>query len=136
MRATARIFWIVGVFFLVVTIAYGLLTGYFEPLGIETVGFPAMIAMTGLAFMIAMTASLAIRKNDLVSLEDTKGLFLASHVVPVAGKDVDDDAADVINEVSAALSGDALVEMNQRSVDEKLPAKTIASDWLKDQDLD
>lgn len=73
MRATARIFWIVGVFFLVVTVAYGLLTGYFEPLGVETVGFPAMIALTGLAFMIAMTASLAVRKNDLGASDEEDG---------------------------------------------------------------
>ena len=63
MRATARIFWIVGVFFLVVTVAYGLLTGYFEPLGVETVGFPAMIALTGLAF----------RKNDLGASDEEDG---------------------------------------------------------------
>ena len=73
MRATARIFWILSVFFLIVTVAYGLLTGYFEPLGIETVGFPAMIALTGLAFMIAMTASLAVRKNDLGASDEEHG---------------------------------------------------------------
>ena len=73
MRATAKIFWILGVFFLVVTIAYGLLTGYIEPHGVETVGFPAMLAVTGLAFMIAMAVSLAVRKNDLGPADDLDG---------------------------------------------------------------
>lgn len=73
MRATAKIFWILGVFFLIVTVAYGLLTGYFEPLGIETAGFPALIGVTGLAFMIAMTASLAVRKNDLGASDEEDG---------------------------------------------------------------
>jgi hypothetical protein len=73
MRATAKIFWILGIFFAVVTVAYGLLTGYFEPLGIELVGFPAMIAMTGLAFMIAMAVSLVVRKNDLGGSDEEDG---------------------------------------------------------------
>lgn len=29
------------------------------------------------------------------------------------------------------MTDDALPELNQRSVDEELPAKTIAADWLK-----
>jgi hypothetical protein len=73
MRATAKFFWILGIFFLVVTIAYGLLTGYFEPLGVETVGFPAMLALAGLAFMIAMAISLAIRKHDLGASDEEDG---------------------------------------------------------------
>ena len=73
MRATAKIFWILGAFFAIVTIAYGLLTGYFEPHGVEPVGFPAMIALTGLAVMIAMATNLAVRKNDLGSSDEEDG---------------------------------------------------------------
>jgi osmoprotectant transport system substrate-binding protein len=85
---------------------------------------------------IIYTADPSIKKNDLVSLEDTEGLFLASHVVPVASDDVDDEAAAVIDEVSAAMTTDVLVDLNQRSVDEKLPAKKIAADWLTEAGLD
>lgn len=81
------------------------------------------------------TADPSIKKNDLVTLEDTKGLFLASAVVPVASDDVSEDAEKVIDEVSAALTSEDLIALNARSVDEKLPAKTIASDWLKEKDL-
>jgi osmoprotectant transport system substrate-binding protein len=84
---------------------------------------------------IIYTADPSIQKNDLVTLEDTKGLFLASAVVPVASDDVSDDAAEVIDEVSAALTSEDLISMNARSVDEKLPAATIAKDWLKENDL-
>lgn len=73
MRATAKIFWILGAFFAIVTVAYGLLTGYFEPLGVEPVGFPALIALTGLAVMIAMATNLAVRKNDLGSSDEEDG---------------------------------------------------------------
>ncbi|WP_110240274.1 ABC transporter substrate-binding protein [Nocardioides gilvus] len=85
---------------------------------------------------IIYTADPSIRKNDLVSLEDPEGLFLASHLVPVASENIDDDAAAVIDEVTAAMTAESLLELNQRSVDEELPAKTIAADWLASVDLD
>ncbi|GAA1489610.1 cytochrome c oxidase subunit 4 [Brachybacterium sacelli] len=70
MRATAQIFWILGVFFLIVAVAYGVVTGNFEPLGVESAGFPALIAVTGLAFMIAMGLTLAAKKNDVGPSDD------------------------------------------------------------------
>lgn len=81
------------------------------------------------------TADPAIAANDLVVLTDTKGLFLASHVVPVASIGLDSGAAEVINKVNAAMSPADLVAMNARSVDEQLPASTIASDWLQEKNL-
>ena len=54
MRASAKIFWILGVFFLIVAVAYGFVTGRYEPMGIEPVGFPALLALAGLGFMIAI----------------------------------------------------------------------------------
>ncbi|MBM9461739.1 ABC transporter substrate-binding protein [Nocardioides sp. zg-536] len=81
------------------------------------------------------TGDPSLKKNDLVALEDTKGLFVASHVVPVASDDVDDDAAGVINRISAAMSPEDLVNLNARSVDEQLPAATIAKEWLKEEGL-
>jgi osmoprotectant transport system substrate-binding protein len=84
---------------------------------------------------IIYTADPSIEANDLVSLEDTAGLFLASHVVPLASDAVDAEAADVINAVSGAMTAEELVALNGRSVNEELPAATIASDWLADNDL-
>ena len=62
MRASARIFWILAIFFVIVAVAYALLTGFYEPLGIELVGFPAFLALAGLAAMIAGYLSLTNRK--------------------------------------------------------------------------
>lgn len=70
MRASAQIFWILGIFFLIVAIGYGVVTGNYEPLGIETAGFPALLGTAGLAFMIAMALSLAARKNDVGPSDD------------------------------------------------------------------
>ncbi|MEE6273951.1 ABC transporter substrate-binding protein [Georgenia sp. MJ206] len=82
---------------------------------------------------IIYTADPSIGTNDLVSLEDTAGLFLASHVVPLASDDVDDAAAEVIDAVSAAMTAEELVALNARSVDEQFPAAQIAADWLAEQ---
>lgn len=84
---------------------------------------------------IIYTADPSIAENNLVSLEDTKGLFLASHVVPIASDSIGDDAAAIINAISAAMSADDLVALNARSVKEELPAATIAADWLAEQEL-
>lgn len=84
---------------------------------------------------IIYTADPTIKANDLVSLEDDKGLFLASHVVPLASDDVDEQAAEVINEVSSAMSAEDLVNLNSRSVEEELPAADIARDWLAEEGI-
>ena len=84
---------------------------------------------------IIYTADPSIAANDLVSLTDTKGLFLSSHVVPLASDKIDDQAAGIINTVSAALTADDLIALNARSVTDQLPASTIARDWLAQKNL-
>ena len=84
---------------------------------------------------IIYTADPSIESNNLVTLEDTKGLFLSSNVVPLASDKVDDKAAEVINEVSAAMSPEDLVSLNNRSVTDQLPAADIAKDWLEEKGL-
>jgi osmoprotectant transport system substrate-binding protein len=76
-----------------------------------------------------------IAANDLVTLEDPEGLFLASNVVPVVSEKVTDEMAEVINTVSAALSAADLVELNSLSVNDQESADRIAADWLAEQDL-
>ena len=84
---------------------------------------------------IIYTADPSIESNNLVSLEDTKGLFLSSNVVPLASDKVDEQATEIINEISAAMSPEDLVSLNNRSVTEQLPAADIAQDWLEEKDL-
>jgi osmoprotectant transport system substrate-binding protein len=114
---------------------YGVEVG-FTP--IEDGGGPLTVAALNdgdIQLAIIYTADPSIAANDLVSLQDTKGLFLASHVVPLASDNVNDEAADVINAVSAAMTPEDLLAMNARSVNEELPAETIAKDWLAEADL-
>ena len=72
----------------------------------------------------------ALADGTLQVLDDPKGLFLASHVVPLASSRVTDDAAAVINRVSEALDAQDLVEMNRASTVEQKSASQIAHDWL------
>ena len=76
-----------------------------------------------------------IQTEDLVTLEDPEGLFLASNVVPLVSSDVAGEIADVINEVSAALTPEGLVALNvQSTVDQQSP-EDIAAAWLEEQGL-
>jgi len=84
---------------------------------------------------IIYTADPTIAENDLVTLEDPSGLFLASHVVPLASDAVDQEAADTIDRISAAMAPEDLVALNARSVDEQAPAATIAAEWLRAKNL-
>lgn len=76
-----------------------------------------------------------IAANDLVTLEDPEGLFLASNVVPVVSEKVTDEIAEIINTVSAALTAEDLVALNSLSVNDQESADQIASDWLAEKSL-
>ncbi|GGD42534.1 hypothetical protein GCM10010915_24560 [Microbacterium faecale] len=81
------------------------------------------------------TADPRIQTEDLVVLEDPESLILASNVVPIASTAIADEIASTINEVSAALTPDALVALNvASSVDEK-SSPDIAEEWLTSNGL-
>ena len=73
--------------------------------------------------------------GSLTVLKDPQGLFLASHVVPLASSRVDDKAVGVINRVSAALEPSDLVEMNRASTQDQESASQIAREWLTSKGL-
>jgi osmoprotectant transport system substrate-binding protein len=76
-----------------------------------------------------------IQTDDLVTLDDPEGLFLASNVVPLVNVDIADEIADVINAVSAKLTPEGLVDLNvQSTVDQKSPSD-LAKAWLTEQGL-
>ena len=77
----------------------------------------------------------ALADGTLTVLTDPKGLFLASHVVPLASSRVSDDATAVINRVSEALDAQDLIEMNRASTVEQKSASQIAREWLLSEGL-
>lgn len=73
-----------------------------------------------------------IGQNGLVTLDDPKGLFLASNVVPLASDDLPQEAIDLIDEISAALTPEGLLELNVRSTVGQESTEAIAKSWLTD----
>ena len=80
----------------------------------------------------------SIEQNDLVTLEDPEDMIAAQHVVPVVRAEaMDDQAREILNEVSAALTTEALMQMNARnSGDDIQEPASIAADWLEENELD
>lgn len=76
-----------------------------------------------------------IGENNLVTLEDPEGLFLASNVVPLASTDLPAEAVEIINAVSAALTPEGLVAMNVESTVNTRSAADIATEWLTENGL-
>ena len=72
----------------------------------------------------------ALAAGDLLMLEDDQGMFLASHVVPIVSENVDAGAAEIINRVNRALTSEALIKMNDESVNGKRSAADIAREFL------
>ena len=105
---------------------YGV-TVAFDPTADTTVD--ALVAGT-IQVANVYSADPLIGTNDLVTLEDPEGLFLASNVVPVVNAEIADEVADVINAVSAALTPEGLVALNIESTQDQRSTEDIASDWL------
>jgi osmoprotectant transport system substrate-binding protein len=72
----------------------------------------------------------AITTNNLVALEDDKSLFAAENVVPVISSAKSTDTVrETLDAVSAALTTEALIEMNGKAA-EGTSLSGIARDWL------
>jgi len=76
-----------------------------------------------------------IAANNLVTLTDPKGLFLASNVVPLVSTSIAKDIAGVINPISAKLTAAGLSALNALSVNKQESSATIATKWLTDNGL-
>lgn len=81
------------------------------------------------------TADPRIQTGDLVVLEDPEGLFLASNVVPVVSGELPEGAAEILNEVSAALTPEGLVALNVQSTEDQESTPDIAAAWLSENGL-
>lgn len=81
------------------------------------------------------TADPAFETEEIVALEDPENLIISSNVVPIVSSDVADEVSDVLDAISAKLTGEELVALNVLStVDQQSPAD-IAKKWLADNDL-
>jgi osmoprotectant transport system substrate-binding protein len=81
------------------------------------------------------TADPAFETEEIVALEDPENLIISSNVVPIVSSDIADDVSDVLNAVSAKLTGEELVALNVLSTVEEQSSADIAKKWLEDNDL-
>lgn len=119
----------------------------YGPAGLaETYGVEVAFQATGdttVEDLLAGTVNLAnvfsadprIQTEGLVTLDDPKGLFLASNIVPLVNAAIADEIADVINAVSAKLTPEGLVDLNVRSTVDQESTAAIATAWLTEQGL-
>ncbi|HEY9324601.1 MAG TPA: ABC transporter substrate-binding protein [Agromyces sp.] len=116
----------------------GLQDVYGVSVGFEATGDTTVDELVAGNIQIAnvYSADPLIETQNLVTLEDPEGLFLASNVVPLVSADVADEIADVINAVSAALTPEGLVALNVESTVDQRSSDDIAADWLASNGLD
>jgi osmoprotectant transport system substrate-binding protein len=115
---------------------YGIEFGDFKPLD---VGGPLTVAAlkkgeidVGLLF----TTSSAIEANGFVTLEDDKSLQAAEALTPVIRDEVNtDEITDLLNDVSAALTTEEMVELNAQVELEHEDAADVAQGFLEDKGL-
>jgi osmoprotectant transport system substrate-binding protein len=115
----------------------GLKSAYGVSVAFEATGETTVEALVAGLVELAnvYSADPRIQELGLVTLQDPKGLFLASNLVPIASKAVDEMARKLVSDVSLAMSASELVAMNVRSVSEKLSSSEIAREWLLSEGL-
>ena len=81
------------------------------------------------------TADPDLASGEFVTLDDPEHMILAQNVVPLVSADLSEELADVLDPVSAALTTDALIQMNAASVNDQEDSATIATNWLTEAGL-
>lgn len=80
------------------------------------------------------TTQSAIATNDWVVLEDDRQLQAADNITPIVHRDVlNDEIPQLLDEVSAALTTEKLIELNQRVDDEGRSPAQVARSFLEDE---
>lgn len=78
----------------------------------------------------------AITSESLVMLDDPENLIVPQQVFPLVSSAVPESVDERLDEVSAALTTEDLIAMNERNQgDEKASPSTIATDWLTEKGL-
>jgi glycine betaine/choline ABC-type transport system substrate-binding protein len=117
---------------------YDLQFAEFRPLD---VGGPITVeALAGgeidVALLFSSDPTIAIR--DFVALEDDFQLMRADNLVPVINAELaqEQPVVDLLNEVSARLTQEELIELNRQAVEDRDDPRDIASGWLEEQAME
>ena len=117
---------------------YGIDIEKILPLGFDTPQTKDSVTSGESQLGLVGTSDGTLEELGLVILEDDKGLQVAQNLVPVVSQQVIDDnpdVADVLNQLSEALTTEDLAQMNAAvDVDREKP-EDVARNFLEDQGL-
>jgi osmoprotectant transport system substrate-binding protein len=83
------------------------------------------------------TTDPSIATNDFVVLEDPKNLYAAQNVLPLINEaKATDGVKATLNAVSAKLTTDDLIDLNEKVINEQQDPAAVAKAWLADKGLD
>lgn len=78
------------------------------------------------------STSSALASEDLVVLEDPKGMVSAQNIVPlIVRAQATPDVVELLDRVSAQLRTEDLLDMNRRMDQDRASARQVAADWLR-----
>ena len=85
---------------------------------------------------LLFSTSSAIQANDFVALEDDKDLQTAESITPLIRQDaVDETVEGALNDVSAALSTETMIELNSMVEIEQDDPGDVAANFLEDEGI-
>jgi osmoprotectant transport system substrate-binding protein len=113
------------------------MSGNFVPLDAGVVATSLNEGAIDVATLFSTDGRLA--DEDWVVLEDDQGLAGADNIVPVVSQDLVDAYGDsltgLLDDISAQLTTDDLIEMNKRYDIDRDDPEDIAADWLSDNEV-
>jgi osmoprotectant transport system substrate-binding protein len=111
---------------------YGLTFKTFRPLDSGGPRTMEALANGDIDVGLVFSSDGAVAARNLVVLEDDKKLQTVDNLIPAIRKDiVDDDMRRVLNKVSAALTTEALIDLNKRADVDKADPENLAREWLQ-----
>lgn len=106
---------------------------------LDTAGPLSLKALTSDEIQVSdfFTTQSVIEDNNLVVLDDPKGIILPGNVVPVIRTDTPEKqtVTDALNAISGALTTEKLTQMVKRVDVDKEPIETVAEDFLAQEGL-
>ena len=115
---------------------YGIEFGDFKPLDVGGPLTVAALKKGEVDVALLFTTSSAIQANNFVTLEDDKGLQPADVLVPVIRDDANNaEVTGLLNDVSAALTTDEMVDLNSKVEIDHEDAADVAKAFLTDKGL-
>ncbi|MDT0446872.1 ABC transporter substrate-binding protein [Streptomyces johnsoniae] len=116
---------------------YGIDITAVDPLGVGTVQAKQAVQDGDDQLVLVTTTDATLDDFGLVLLEDDQNLQLADNLLPVLNTETasDENVAAALDEVTATLTTDHLIELNRQVDSERRKADEVAHDYLVEQGL-